>query len=199
MSPQAHRVRKSSLKKLTFDNDTDREDTMKSNESKTVQFTTIEIRDYSLCLGDHPDVNRGAPVSLDWEYQSQQSFDIEEYEQRYSGKEKKTEQEMVRLAFEREYTLRKLGYTNEEIRTRSKHVKKDRKNRSKTRRTMIFEPFMIISEETRRWLAERKRRKSEVVTKSRDSISTASTMSNMSSGFPSNENLMSKDTIACSQ
>lgn len=128
------------------------------SSSKSVHFSTIEVRDYSLCLGDHPDVNRGAPVSLDWEYESEQSFDIEEYEKRTCGREKKTEDEMIRLAFEREYVLRKLGYSMEEIESRSKSVKKDQKNRSQTRRNMIFEPLMIMSEETKRWIAKKKRK-----------------------------------------
>ena len=196
MPPQSNRVRKSSMKRLSFGNDNDREDSINSNDSKSVQFSIIEIRDYSLCLGDHPDVNRGAPVSLDWEYKSEQSFDLKEYEQITFGKEKKTHQEMICLAYEREYTLRKLGYSKEEIMTRSKSVKKDRKKRSQTRRSMIFEPFMIISEKTQRWIAKRKSARNQIDTESnksmrssRCSIITTSTASETSSSFSPSQNL----------
>lgn len=200
MSVQKKRVRKSSMKRLGFEKE---DDATKSNEAKSVQFSTIEVRDYSLCLGDHPDVNRGAPVSLDWEYESEQSFDLEEYEQRLGGREKKTQNDMIRLAFEREYVLRKLGYSEEEIKTRSKSVKRDQKNRSQTRRTMIFEPFIILSEETKRWIAKKKNHASKIDqsnkpmrSSSKDSIITASTASELSSGYHPNSAL---NMIACNQ
>lgn len=204
MSVQKKRIRKSSLKRLEFENDND---PMKSNEGKSVQFSTIEVRDYSLCLGDHPDVNRGAPVSLDWEYQSEQSFDLEEYEQRSYGRGKKTHNDMIRLAFEREYMLRKLGYSEEEIKTRSKSVKKDQKNRSQTRRTMIFEPFLIMSEETKRWLAKKKNHKNKIDNEinkpmrsaSGDSIITTSTASEMSSSYRASSTFMAENMIVCNQ
>lgn len=155
------RIRKSSFKRLSFD---ERDNGTRAREAaapKSVHFTTIEIRDYSQCLGDHPCVNRGAPLSLDWDYQSEQSYDIEEYEQRFNHaqqqeQKKRSQQRMIRLAFERQYLLQNLGYSEEEINNRSKDAKNDRKKRSQTRRTMIFEPFIVIAEDTKRWIAKRK-------------------------------------------
>jgi hypothetical protein len=199
-----NRVRKSSFKQLNFENDSSSEDSIKSNETKSVQFSKIEIRDYSLCLGDHPCVNRGAPVSLDWEYQSEQSFDIVEYERR--SVPKKTHNEMIRMAFEREYTLRKLGYSEEEIKTRSRSVKKDRKNRSQTRRTMIFEPFIIISEKTQRWIARRKGLRNPIdnetnnasmISLSRDSTINSTTALEMRSSYSPTQNFMTENIIVC--
>ena len=194
-----NRVRKSSFKQLNFENDSSSEDSIKSNETKSVQFSTIEIRDYSLCLGDHPDVNRGAPVSLDWEYQVEQSFDIVEYERR--SVPKKTHNEMIRMAFEREFTLRKLGYSEEEIKTRSRSVKKDRKNRSQTRRTMIFEPFMIISEKTRRWIVRRKGLRNTIDNETNNtsmiSSSRDSTITSTSSSYAPTQNFMTENIIVC--
>uniref|UniRef100_A0A7S0UKW2 Uncharacterized protein n=1 Tax=Pseudo-nitzschia delicatissima TaxID=44447 RepID=A0A7S0UKW2_9STRA len=204
MSVQKKRIRKSSMKRLAFENDSD---PIQSNEAKSVQFSTIEVRDYSLCLGDHPDVNRGAPVSLDWEYQSEQSFDLEEYEQRCFGRGKKTHNGMIRLAFEREYMLRKLGYSEDEIKTRSQSVKKDQKNRSQTRRTMIFEPFLIMSEETKRWIAKKKTHKNKIDieinkpmrSSSGDSIITTLTASEMSSSYRASSTFMAENMIVCNQ
>ncbi len=197
MLVQKKRTRKSAIKQMGFVKD---DDPIKGNEGKSVQFSTIEVRDYSICLGDHPDVNRGAPVSLDWEYESEQSFDLEEYEQRSCGREKKTHNDMIRLAFEREFMLRKWGYSEEEIKTRSKSVKKDQKNRSQTRRTMIFEPFMIMSEETKRWIAKKKNHKNKIDNESnksmRSSIITASTASELSSSYHASSSL---NMIVCNQ
>lgn len=162
-----------------------------------------------MCLGDHPDVNRGAPVSLDWDYQSEQSFDIEEYERRTGGRAKKTEDEMKRLAFEREYMLRKLGYSMEEIESQSKIVRQDQKKRSQTRRNMIFEPFMIMSEETKRWIAKKKRKNSrkKLDDENKKSMrclpkregSTTSTSSGESSSFRPGSNFVNESMIACNQ
>mmetsp|Transcript_30648 Transcript_30648/g.72311 ORF Transcript_30648/g.72311 Transcript_30648/m.72311 type:complete len:201 (-) Transcript_30648:1461-2063(-) len=197
MARQSGRVRKSSLKRLSFDSDNGRD-----NEPKSVQFTTIEIRDYAQCLGDHPDVNRGAPVSLDWDYQSEQCYDIEEYERKCS--QKKSEQQMIQLAFEREYILQKLGYSQEEIYTRSKSVKNDRKKRSQTRRTMIFEPFIILAEDTKRWIAKRKDIKNEgkgekglIRSSSNGSFTCLSSGSEASAMFPTE--YLTKGSVLCGQ
>lgn len=162
-----------------------------------------------MCLGDHPDVNRGAPVSLDWDYQSEQSFDIEEYERITGGRAKKTEDEMKRLAFEREYMLRKLGYSMEEIESQSKIVRQDQKKRSQTRRNMIFEPFMIMSEETKQWIAKKKRKNSrkKLDDGNKQSMrslpkregSTTSTSSGESSSFRPRSNFVNESMIACNQ
>jgi hypothetical protein len=39
-------------------------------ETRTVQFGTVEIRSYDLCIGDNPSVSYGTPVSLDWTYET---------------------------------------------------------------------------------------------------------------------------------
>jgi hypothetical protein len=113
-----------------------------------------------------------------------------------------------RLAFEREYTLRKLGYSEEEIKTRSISVKKDQKNRSQTRRTMIFEPFMIISEKTRRWIAKRKCLRNTIdnesnnesmISSCRDSTITSSTALEMSSSYAPSHNFMTENIMVCNQ
>lgn len=37
--------------------------------SKHVRFSTVEIREYKLCIGNHPNCSAsGLPISLDWEY-----------------------------------------------------------------------------------------------------------------------------------
>merc|ERR1719506_2664911 len=42
--------------------------TEEKKEDRVVQFSTVEIRLYGQCLGDNPSVSRGAPISLDWDY-----------------------------------------------------------------------------------------------------------------------------------
>lgn len=37
---------------------------------RRVQFDTVEIREYSITIGDSPFCSRGAPITLDWDYHS---------------------------------------------------------------------------------------------------------------------------------
>lgn len=38
------------------------------NVGRNVSFSNLEIREYSMTLGDHPSARSGPPMSLDWEY-----------------------------------------------------------------------------------------------------------------------------------
>lgn len=53
-----------------------------------VRFSTVTVRDYDMCLGDNPSVARGAPISLDWTYRTEQSCGLNEYENVHEELEK---------------------------------------------------------------------------------------------------------------
>jgi hypothetical protein len=60
------RVQKTVVKK----DSSSRSSQSNESESKMVQFGTIEIRSYDICIGDNPSVSYGTPVSLDWTYET---------------------------------------------------------------------------------------------------------------------------------
>merc|ERR1712224_928579 len=41
---------------------------------RSVSFSSVQVREYDLCLGDNPSVGTGAPVSLDWSYHNEESY-----------------------------------------------------------------------------------------------------------------------------
>ena len=47
-------------------------------------FSTLEIREYDITLGDHPGGCQGPPVTLDWKYNERQTkvISVEEYEEK---------------------------------------------------------------------------------------------------------------------
>ena len=45
-----------------------------------VQFANIEVRSYSITIGDHPCCTIGCPITLDWEYKTEDTVSIQEYE-----------------------------------------------------------------------------------------------------------------------
>ena len=48
--------------------------------SKQVSFNDVQIRDYDVTIGDHPDCSIGPPISLGWDFKQSASIDLEEYE-----------------------------------------------------------------------------------------------------------------------
>ncbi|KAL7559066.1 hypothetical protein ACA910_018419 [Epithemia clementina (nom. ined.)] len=57
--------------------------------TSTVRFTSVHVRVYNRTVGDHPDVTRGAPMTLDWEYRDQSDMDIACFEETRQGQRKK--------------------------------------------------------------------------------------------------------------
>ena len=175
--------RKSSMKKLNsnVDHNGDHKGDQKDKNRHHVQFTTIEVRTHSLCIGDNPGGGQfgalGAPISLDWEYDTEhESYNLDEYEERHhndhnnttnssSSKRRSRHQsngnklkqwQLILQPFEREFILiHKLGYTKEEINIQRKMIKIDRNQRKHTRRIMIFEPIEIGLEHFRKWRKNR--------------------------------------------
>ena len=52
-----------------------------SSGQKRVSFSTVEIQEYSLTLGDHPCTD-SYPLSLDWEHTEPYEMDLQDYEKR---------------------------------------------------------------------------------------------------------------------
>ncbi|KAL7464571.1 hypothetical protein ACHAXS_004909 [Conticribra weissflogii] len=61
-----------------------------------VTFTTIQVRQYSRILGDHPCCPSGPPLSLGWDMERQDTFSLEIYEKEREP-ERKTNKEGMRL------------------------------------------------------------------------------------------------------
>mmetsp|Transcript_7569 Transcript_7569/g.9893 ORF Transcript_7569/g.9893 Transcript_7569/m.9893 type:complete len:194 (+) Transcript_7569:73-654(+) len=53
---------------------------------RSVKFATIQIREYKRTVGDHPEVLRGAPMSLDWDYNQHDHVCVSDYEENRSAK-----------------------------------------------------------------------------------------------------------------
>ena len=51
-----------------------------SLSQRNVSFKSLEIREYSMTLGDHPSAYTGPPVTLDWSHNNVEIVDLEAYE-----------------------------------------------------------------------------------------------------------------------
>lgn len=63
----------------------------KSVLQKSVSFTSVEIREYNVIVGDHPCCATGFPLTLDWEYREVNNIEVDKYEKVRSPRRHKEE------------------------------------------------------------------------------------------------------------
>jgi hypothetical protein len=81
---------------------------------RRVRFTTVEIWEFSIILGDNPSVSDGPPISMSCKPWRRRKFSIEKYEN--IRKDRRRTRKQLKLSTKtRESKLRITGYTNEQI------------------------------------------------------------------------------------
>ncbi|KAG7342837.1 hypothetical protein IV203_020781 [Nitzschia inconspicua] len=101
-----------------------------------VQFSTVEIRNYRMVLGDNPSVTSGVPVTLDWLYDECMVCDVSDYED--SRPPRRDRAQMMLPAEYRARLVMDTGSSRKEIQQRQKEVNIQRSQR---RRTLELEHF----------------------------------------------------------
>jgi hypothetical protein len=105
------------------------------NAKFSVSFSTVEIREYPIILGENPSVPKGPPLTIDWQHFDEDSFELEEYES--SRPDRRRYREMV-VPFElRIDCLKRGGASTRDILKRSKEMEKIRIERYETQ-TMFY-------------------------------------------------------------
>ena len=119
--------------------------------SRSVSFSSIEIRSYARTMGDVPTTN-GIPVQLDWKYDPDtEEYSVDDYESYREEEPRRDKSEMLMPASHRQYLLmREYGFTRGEIMAQMEIVKKAAKDRKKTRSTLKYMPYEEKLEKTRR-------------------------------------------------
>jgi len=126
--------RRRSVIKCIEDPDTETIQKKEKTKEKEVRFSTVNVRSYDLCLGDNPSVARGAPISLDWYYGDERSYELDDYEQQQQHHaDKDNEHKLKRPSLERMHLLKQIGYSRREIKEATRRVDKIRKQRFQTR------------------------------------------------------------------
>ena len=119
----------------------------------SVTFDAVEIRRYTMIIGDHPCVSMGTPVQLGWEYEEDEYDDgipmlkinIDEYEMIRNKTRRKTLRQLILNYYQRQYILTRLGYTEQEQNDAAKEASKIKRQRSIT--TTFGIPIMSKIEE----------------------------------------------------
>jgi len=77
----------------------------RSKEGRRVSFNEVEIREYSMTIGDNPAVSSGPAITLDWDYNPETDvLTIEDYEN--SRPERRNKYQLIRPRHLREEILK---------------------------------------------------------------------------------------------
>lgn len=111
-----------------------------SSSSRSVSFSTIEVHDHCVVLGDHPFTSCGPSLELDWTTQSSSILDLEQYEANRDPRRSRLQlslPESMRTDWllDQGYTLREI---HESVSRRSKETKKMKRSQSIVRKLSSF-------------------------------------------------------------
>ena len=119
-----------------------------TRESQKVSFDTVEVRHYSMQLGDHPNCSIGAPVSLSWNFEAEHPRCIDSFE---SVRRSQRKARCGLLSFyQRRDILKEAGYTDEQLDTAEHERRKVQRQRHGTRMLLPFAKVEEAWQSTRR-------------------------------------------------
>lgn len=90
----------------------------------TVQFSTVQVREYALTIGDHPYCRSGCPLSLDWDYETRESVDVDKFEAERSPK-RRSRQELITTWDERKAMLQNI-HSDDDLRRSARKLQRAR-------------------------------------------------------------------------
>jgi hypothetical protein len=110
-----------------------------------VSFDRIEIREYSLCLGNNPATTHGPPLSIDWDYNEAGTFQVDDYET--TRPPRRISKSMIVPGFVREeILLDQTDATKKQVNATITAVQADRHRRQMTIAKQEFEEWHIALE-----------------------------------------------------
>ena len=95
-----------------------------STSRKKVCFSDIQIREYPMILGDHPNTRSGLPIMIDWNHQYEETMGLEMYQymhkttsqkNSHSSGSKRTRARRLNSTYRREYLLNLGSYTTQDF------------------------------------------------------------------------------------
>jgi hypothetical protein len=117
-----------------------------------VKFDSIQVRNYSVTLGDNPSCAYGPPLTLDWEYDERDPISVDQYEGAKKNPPRKVHQ-MHLLSRKRQQILKEAaGITDDEMEMVMDEMRKIQKDRNMTKVSLPFAKLQEASESIgRKW------------------------------------------------
>jgi hypothetical protein len=115
-----------------------------TDEKLSLSFSSVDIREYPICIGDNPGGSGGTPLSIEWKHVSEVQIGLEEYE---NARPERRDQSTMRMgAHVREEILRRAGYSRMEIVMQTKPVDIERAHRRQTVTTLRYARWQELRE-----------------------------------------------------
>ena len=101
------------------------------NRSRSVQFNEVNITEFPMTLGNHPNASSGPPVMLDVKPRSTQSMDLESYEK---GRQPRRSRRQLKLSLQQRHAIlvKEKGFTFDEVKSAWQEALDVRKQRKET-------------------------------------------------------------------
>mmetsp|Transcript_27575 Transcript_27575/g.51741 ORF Transcript_27575/g.51741 Transcript_27575/m.51741 type:complete len:148 (-) Transcript_27575:437-880(-) len=108
----------------------DNSDSSESSASgeRRVSFSTIEIHEHAMIMGNSPSISYGCPLEIDWEEQCHYSVDVEEYEE--TRPPRRIRDQLAMPGELREEVLLESGYTKRQINRQISQIQSERHHAS---------------------------------------------------------------------
>ena len=103
-------------------------------EVRTVSFSTLEMREYPIIVGENPGVTMGVPLTIGWEHASEIRCSVDDYEN--SRPKPRSMIELRIPSSMRSEILKRSGFTRNEIMAGIKRANIGRKKRTRTKEMM---------------------------------------------------------------
>jgi len=112
---------------------------------KKVHFSTVEVREYPMTLGDNPAVSKGPPVTIEWRPFSRKIYQVESHIKLTPCPRRKPLQ-MAMPLFYRDFLLKSSGFSRREMLEATKQVNIIKGRRSATVRKLQMAQMEEIGE-----------------------------------------------------
>lgn len=114
--------------------------------SLSVSFSTIEVREFPVVIGDNPSCAMGPPLSIDWEPDCELSIPMNEFEDYRNGQgydccRRRTGEELRLDSDQRRTLVRNAGSSNHDIANAVRQVNRDRRARRRSIHNNLCKPF----------------------------------------------------------
>lgn len=124
-----------------------------SQQTKTVRFSTVLVREYPMILGDNPSVSSGPPITIDWKYFSESIWDIEcHYLKTLDHRRSTREMKMTRIF--REKLLKRIGFSTCDVKEAIAEAEEIKRRRLASSRSVNFIFMDIVKENMRRYMSK---------------------------------------------
>jgi hypothetical protein len=82
---------------------------------KSVRFSTVQVREYPITIGDCLCVSDGVPHTIEWEYLEEHKMNVNQYERTRPTQQRRQGDSLILDSHTREQRLRSVGYTTQDF------------------------------------------------------------------------------------